>query len=201
MFNHSFKLQTDYFLELFNDLPRYKHHSQLYGFTNHPVWILGHLAYSYSLTNSILTNKKEDLRKWKSLFGTGSRPIPIITAYPNTKELVDSFKNQRDELAYSSRNLTLAHYIKENNAQCYKDSLPTLGDLLSYTMIGHTGYHVGQLVAYRTIHGLPRIPEKFDVVKTDKTGDSKFECPFCDSKFTKRSAYSKHLKSSHKNGK
>lgn len=199
MLNHSFRLQTNYFLELFGDLPRYNHCSQLYGFSNHPLWLTGHLANSYDLMNEILAKKTILPQTWRTLFGTGSRPMPINTMYPNEKELVKAFTDCRDDLLYSVSNLTIADFTRPNNVPRYKDDLPTLGDLLSHIMIGHTSYHTGQLVAYRTIHQLERIPHKFDTKSVDKKSGS-FECPICDAKFTKRSIYANHLKSVHPDG-
>lgn len=199
MLNHSFRLQTDYFLKLFEDLPRYKHCSQLYGFINHPLWLIGHLAGSYDQMNEILTGSRELNKKWDTMFGTGSKPTPISTMYPTDKLLINTFKDRRDDLLYSYSKLTIADLTRPNNVPHYQDHLPTLGDLLSHIMCGHTMYHIGQLTTYRTIHSLPRIPERFDTSSVDKESGS-FECPICDAKFTKRNAFASHLRTVHPDG-
>jgi|AntRauTorcE11897_2_1112592.scaffolds.fasta_scaffold16871_2 hypothetical protein len=199
MLSHSFRLQTDYFLKLFEDLPSYKLISQLFGFSNHPIWTIGHLSVSYDLLLITLTKKSILPETWHRTFGTGSRPMPINTLYPDSKELVKAFTDCRDDLLFAVGKLTLADYTRPNNIAKYKDHLPTLGDLLSHIMIGHTNYHTGQLVAYRAIHELPRMPEQFDTISVDKESGH-FECPICDTKFTKRNVYANHLKSVHADG-
>lgn len=195
MIINSFRLNTDYFLELFEDVPSYKLSSQLYDINNHPIWLIGHMIYSFDQTHKIIGGNRITNDEWDAKFGTGSRPMPITKNYPNTNQLVPLYHQTRDNLIDAVRKLSLADMARPNNLPKYKAYLPTYGDLLTHLMIGHTQYHCGQLSLYRMAHGLVRIPEKFDDSKVDKENGTFFECPICDKRFTQRPTFSEHLKS------
>lgn len=195
MLINSFRLNTDYFLELFEDLPRYKIISQLYGINNHPIWLIGHLTCSFDLLDEVLGGTRLTNEKWEGKFGTGSRPMPIATMYPKPEDLIKLYTQARDKLIDSVMKMSMVDFARPNDVPNYKAYLPTYGDLLTHIMIGHTQYHTGQLVAYRTVHELVRVPEKFDKSQIDKKDGAYFECPICDKRFTSRLTFSKHLKS------
>ncbi len=59
---------------------------------NHPLWILGHLAYSEAnVVNHIILGNENPLIHWKGLFGDGGEPVADAARYPSMKELTEAF--------------------------------------------------------------------------------------------------------------
>ena len=76
---------------------------------NHPLWILGHLAYSESnIIEHMIKGNENPIIDWKPVFGAGSQPTTNVDDYPpwsevrakadevrtNTLAFVDSLSDQ-----------------------------------------------------------------------------------------------------------
>lgn len=198
----SFEHGTDRFLTLFNSTPKFNNISQLYSISNHPIWLIGHLAYSFDRACSAVGGEKLLTDKWIKLFGARSRPMPIRTEYPQIEELVNQFTICKNVLSDMVIKLPPQRFSKDSPEFC-RDVLPTVGDFLVYYMVGHVQYHIGQLSTFRAVHQVDRIPDRLDV-KTDdvETEPSiSFICQHCNRKFTKKFALSNHINSAHPNAK
>ncbi len=56
---------------------------------NHPLWILGHLAYSEgSVLQEIMLGEPNPLADWKEAFGAGTEPISDAAKYPPFDEVL-----------------------------------------------------------------------------------------------------------------
>lgn len=63
---------------------------------NHPIWILGHIAYSEAnLVNHVILGDENPLIEWKELFGQGSEPVTDADAYPSLDELMKKYETVR----------------------------------------------------------------------------------------------------------
>lgn len=63
---------------------------------NHPLWVLGHLAYSEgNLIEGFVKGKENPLADWKELFGQGSQPVADASKYPSFDELLAKFQEVR----------------------------------------------------------------------------------------------------------
>ncbi len=63
---------------------------------NHPLWILGHLAYSEAnIVHHIVEGNENPLIAWKDLFGGGSQPVTDGGKYPSMAELGEKFEEVR----------------------------------------------------------------------------------------------------------
>ncbi len=55
---------------------------------NHPLWVLGHLAYSESnIVEHIIKGNENPLIGWKAVFGAGSEPTTNAEDYPDWAEV------------------------------------------------------------------------------------------------------------------
>ncbi len=60
---------------------------------NHPLWILGHLAYSEAnIVHHIIQGNENPLIGWKEIFGGGSEPVADATVYPSFDELRQTYE-------------------------------------------------------------------------------------------------------------
>jgi len=61
---------------------------------NHPLWVLGHLAYNIgSLTEEIMLGGPNSLSEWKEIFDFGTEPTNDAEKYPPFDEVLEKCKN------------------------------------------------------------------------------------------------------------
>jgi hypothetical protein len=63
---------------------------------NHPLWVLGHLAYSEGqIMQQVMLGQPNPLAHWRSLFGIGTEARAEAALYPTFDELHAAFHNLR----------------------------------------------------------------------------------------------------------
>ena len=123
---------------------------------NHPLWILGHLAYSEAqLTQEMALGQPNPLADWKDLFGQHSQPVLDANRYPSFEELMGKFEETRAETlrlldSLSDENLDQPSHVSEE----MKDFFGTIGHCLSAIAI-HSTFHGGQVADARRAAGRP----------------------------------------------
>ena len=56
---------------------------------NHPLWVLGHLAYSEdSLLQEMMLGESNPLAEWKEIFSNGTEPVDEAGQYPPFEEVL-----------------------------------------------------------------------------------------------------------------
>lgn len=127
-----FRKNNNELLSLFNSIPKHSLMSQRYGISKHPIWIMGHLAYSYSCMANKLGAGEELDDDWKTNFRDKAVILPVRTVYPTTEIIISEFNQQSiilyDELLLS-KNITVEFFELVNNQAIH------LGQLISYTLI------------------------------------------------------------------
>src|SRR5262245_24218635 len=86
-------------------IPTEKLVSQGSGAANHPLWTLGHLAFSFQMIGGEM-----ELAPWlqqdsKTLFGPGSAPVADAERYPSTAVLFEALKEGRNRLVQRMESL------------------------------------------------------------------------------------------------
>ncbi len=65
---------------------------------NHPLWVLGHLAYSEAnIINHLILGNENPLVEWKELFGRGSEAVAEADRYPSIDELMKKYEEVRTQ--------------------------------------------------------------------------------------------------------
>lgn len=62
---------------------------------NHPIWVLGHLAYIEGMVTSCVTGEANPVEDWAPLFGTGTQPLDDAGAYPPFDDLLAKLRELR----------------------------------------------------------------------------------------------------------
>ncbi len=121
---------------------------------NHPLWIVGHLAYSESnILNCYILGKDNPLAEWKDTFGIGSQPVNEATAYPAYEDLLAKFETVRSETLAYLETLTDADLDKPSHApEERKEYFGTIGQCLT-VMTTHLSFHGGQIADARRAAG------------------------------------------------
>lgn len=55
---------------------------------NHPLWLMGHLAFSNAGLTSMISGRENPLQSWESLFGGGTTPEHDAQAYPGYADVL-----------------------------------------------------------------------------------------------------------------
>lgn len=128
---------------------------QPHGFKNHPIWTLGHLAFSCQATAELFDVPNWLPSGWGSTFGTGSLPNDAVENYPTRLELIEKLSDSSDKLILQIRSCPLSYFSKLLPEKEFLMHLPTIGDACMQILIGHTSYHVGQVSVWIRMMNLP----------------------------------------------
>ena len=121
---------------------------------NHPLWIMGHLAYIEGAIRPILLGGPHPLAHWKPLFGTGSRPLTDASRYPPFDEVLGKYRELR------TANLKLLDEVGESGLDRvpkavppgFEDAMKTVGHTFLLTTL-HQMVHYGQIADARRVAG------------------------------------------------
>ena len=142
---------------LVEDIPDDKITTIPYPGMNHPAWILGHLAVVSDLGLRLLGQAAMCPKDWSRLFGTGSVPTTHLADYPTREDLLQAVDKGYTALAEAAQSADPARIDAPHPVAFFRDSLPTIGDLLGHLLTVHLASHLGQLSAWRRTQGLPGV--------------------------------------------
>jgi DinB superfamily len=64
---------------------------------NHPLWVLGHLAWTEGFLHQVMLGRPNPVAHWNTLFGIGSEATAEADRYPSFQELHKTFCDLRAE--------------------------------------------------------------------------------------------------------
>jgi uncharacterized damage-inducible protein DinB len=123
---------------------------------NHPLWVLGHLAWSEGEFLQFLTGRPNPLAHWKGQFGQGSEPSAEAARYPAFEVVRKAFQDLRAETIALVDSLTDADLDQPCKA-CPPELqrfLATNARCLLVAMV-HPYHHRGQVADARRAAGRP----------------------------------------------
>ena len=120
-------------------------------------WLIGHLATSGDFGRKLCGRPPLCPVEWRKQFNPGTHPSRDAASYPPMRELCDMVERVYGDLADSAAAADPQMLAVENPLAFARDGFPTSGHFLAYLMTGHFGYHLGQLVAWRSAAGLDRL--------------------------------------------
>lgn len=123
---------------------------------NHPLWCVGHLAYSEAnLVQTVAQGKPNPLAEWKELFDGGTTAETDPNAYPSFDELLQKFDEVRAATMAYLDNLSDEDLEAESHAEGeMKEWFGTVAACLAAVPI-HVGFHGGQIADARRAAGRP----------------------------------------------
>jgi len=150
----SFDRTTDYVRELVRDVSEEGMVQQPPGVPNHPLWTLGHLAYSFQEIARELGATPWLPEEWEHFFGFGSSTDESVRSPNLSREVLlacfeDSSRRLR-ELLLATGEERLTDPLPDVAA---RKLLPTIGHALLQIVAAHSAYHAGQLAAWRRATG------------------------------------------------
>jgi uncharacterized damage-inducible protein DinB len=121
---------------------------------NHPLWVLGHLAWSEGEFHQVMLGRPNPLAHWKELFGAGTEPTAAAARYPSFDAVRKAFTDLRAETIKFLDTLTDADLDQRSKA-CppeFEKFLGTLGQCFLLDII-HPLTHRGQVADARRAAG------------------------------------------------
>jgi uncharacterized damage-inducible protein DinB len=121
---------------------------------NHPLWVIGHVAYVEANIPRVLFGEPNALEHWAPLFAPGTEPTTDASAYPPIDEVLGAYRQAR------ARNLKILDEIGESGLDQPTKSPPrglegTLGTAgQTFLLIAmHHMHHRGQVADARRAAG------------------------------------------------
>ncbi len=121
---------------------------------NHPLWVLGHLAFYEGTFSQLLFGEPNPVEHWRPMFGRGTQPTTDAEAYPPYDELLEKYRGLRaqnlarlDEIGEAGLDLPSAAMSPGS-----KDVPLTRGQLLLVIAL-HQMSHLGQIADARRAAG------------------------------------------------
>jgi hypothetical protein len=122
---------------------------------NHPLWVLGHLAFSEGeLIQKIMLGRPNPVAEWKDLFGMGSEVSADASRYPSFEQIKETFLRLRAETLKVLETFSDTDLDQPSNG-CppeFKEFLPTYARCL-LAVILNTMSHRGQVADARRAIG------------------------------------------------
>ena len=117
---------------------------------NHPLWVMGHMAYSEAnLLHIFILGDENPLAEWKDMFAGGSQPVDDAAAYPAFEEVMAKFDAARAETLAYLDTITEDDLDKSSLApEEYQAFFGNVGQVLAMMTIHHS-FHGGQLADAR----------------------------------------------------
>lgn len=122
---------------------------------NHPLWVLGHLAWSEGdIIQAAMLGKTNPLAHWKGLFGIGSEPSADASQYPPFDEIKKAFLDLRGKTLKALESMTDAD-LDRPSLGCPSEFTNLLGTNGQCFMIAilNTMNHRGQVADARRAAG------------------------------------------------
>lgn len=117
-------------------------------------WIVGHLAITGDYIRRKCGRPPLTPKDWGPRFAPESQPSADRAAYPPMSELRNAVMKVYADLAAAWPAIPEEILAAPNPLPYTRDMFATFGDFACYIMTGHLGYHLGQLVEWRSAVGL-----------------------------------------------
>lgn len=125
------------------------------GLKNHPIWIVGHLAWATDVSPFTRGHERLCSPRWVELFGRQSEPVDDPSAYPPLAEVRAALREGHHRVAEGYLNATAAQLNAPNEHPLLSQIAPNVHSMAIFGMMGHEATHLGQLTCWRRAMGLP----------------------------------------------
>ncbi len=122
---------------------------------NHPLWVVGHLAYSEGWSFNILYGEPNPVEHWAGLFAPGSQPTTNAADYPPFDEVLAKYRELRATNIARLMELGDAGLDAppKNVPPPFKDIMTSVGK--TYLLLTlHQNVHYGEVADARRVAGL-----------------------------------------------
>lgn len=124
---------------------------------SHPAWIFGHLCWSGLSMASMLGDEPAgaEAQALAPLFGEKVDVSPSATRYPSWREITEQWRKTHERLDAAAAHLPAERLADATPIAELAETLPTVGDLVTFMLSAHEAMHLGQISAWRRAQGMP----------------------------------------------
>ncbi len=123
---------------------------------NHPLWVVGHIAFVEGALYQVITGEANPLQDWESRFGQGSTPSTNAADYPSFEDVLKAYREHR------TRTLALLEWQDDATLEKppafippgMEDMLKTVAEAFMVLPL-HQMSHYGQIADARRAAGKP----------------------------------------------
>ena len=120
---------------------------------NHPLWCVGHLAYSQANLLSMATGEPNALAEWEGIFKFGTTASADASAYPPFDEVMSKYNETHAAILKYIDGLSDSDLDKPSQAEGeMKEWFGTIAQCMA-AMPTHIGFHGGQIADARRAAG------------------------------------------------
>lgn len=140
-------------LALLADIPHDQWCLQTIPGANHAMWIAGHVALNDDFFLARLAGRETRCPEgWTALFGTGSQPLPDLSAYPAPEIVEQQLAERRRDLVSWFQTLGVEE-LSASVPEELRRFAANVADVMP-SLAWHEAFHVGQLSLVRKRLGL-----------------------------------------------
>lgn len=132
------------------------------GIANHPTWVMGHLTFSCQMIGGVIGVAEWLPEGFGGRFGPGSAPVSDLGAYEPKQTALERLRDAQWRITQAVEAMNDAQLDRPFPDPSYLDVFPTVGHALTQVLVGHLGYHVGEVTVWRRAMGLPRLERSFE---------------------------------------
>lgn len=154
---NTFAVNLNYAMALVKDVPDEKFCLQPGGVTNHPAFVLGHLAQSCDFAGTYWGAAPSCPKEWNELFGDKAKPTTDRSKYPKKDVLVKAFQDGHARVAKGFEGMSEDALNKSAGEDFAKWGFPTVGSFMVFMLTSHEATHLGQLSSWRRAGGFPSV--------------------------------------------
>jgi hypothetical protein len=158
---HSYGYCLDFLREQVADVVDEDMATQPSGIANHPAWVIGHLTNGCELLAGVIGVPRWLPEDWASRFGQGSLPVADRMRYPKKEELLARLGDAQDRITRAIKGLSDDQLDAPFPIEKYRRVFPTIRHALTQILVGHTGYHVGEITVWRRAMGMAQMGRGF----------------------------------------
>ena len=140
------------------DIPVDLWRAQPPGLVNHAAWQVGHVTNARA-NLAVLLGRPAPVAhsELKTRFGTGSIPEPHSLGGADKEAILESFWAAQEHIAELLAGATETLMNTPTPVEQYRFRFPSIRDMTRLVLTVHDSFHIGQLSAWRSALGLPRV--------------------------------------------
>ena len=121
---------------------------------NHPLWVLGHLAWVEGSIPGVLSGEPNPVEHWAPLFASGTKPTADPKAYPPFEEVLATYRDLRAKTLQRLEETGEAglDHVPPNVPPGFEDAMKTVGRAFLLIAL-HNMVHYGQIADARRVAG------------------------------------------------
>ncbi len=124
---------------------------------NHPAWQIGHLTTSLGGLMGMIGGEVGEIFGNQELYGKGSIPVAQQGRYASKETLLAGLDKAHEAIIAQLKTMSQEDFQKPTPHEKFAAMCPQLSNLIMLIGVSHENIHIGQLMSWRKMMGLPGV--------------------------------------------